>query len=334
MFNASEVLPCEIKSMGSQNADPHLITKMLFFINLVTSGSISTASEKMGVSISSGSRWLSDLEKEIGCTLYRRNNKNAPLTDAGEYLFNHFSAISNKINQLQCELSSFSNEVCGNIRICCTPVYANDYLIPVVTDYLARYPQVNFSINISAYGIQYWKDYDIIIGAVNAFSCQKEKTLPLVRRNLMSEPFITVATPTYLAQHDLPHTPGELLQHRCLYASSLTGGNEWAYEKDGERHFFKIPKSLEVCDSLLLREAVLHHAGIAYLPRYVVQQDIACGRLMVLLREWNTSQWLLNLYYPAPGYLTEGVASFKRFLLERHARYLGSEPLLHACVGA
>ncbi|HDX8866769.1 TPA: substrate binding domain-containing protein [Klebsiella michiganensis] len=239
--------------------------------------------------------------------------------------------MSNEINRLQCELSSFSNGIFGNIRICCTPVYANDYLLPAVTDYLSCYPEVNFSINVSAFGINYWKDYDIIIGAVNAFSCQREQALPLVRLNLMSEPFITVATPTYLAQHGFPCSPGELLRHRCLYASSLTGGNEWAYEKNGEQHFFKIPKSLEVCDSLLLREAVLHHAGIAYLPRYVVAQDIASGRLTVLLGDWNTSQWLLNLYYPAKNHLTECVASFKSFLLERHRQCLGNEFSLHKC---
>ena len=194
---------------------------MQFFVNLVATASISSAVEKMDISISSGSCWLADLEREIGCVLYSRNYKVTPLTDAGEYLFSRFTHISNDINQLSCEHSSFPNEICDNIRICCTSVHVNDYFIPIVADYLARYPQVHFAINLSAFGIHCWKDYDIIIGAVNDVTSQQEQSLPLVRCNLVSEPFITVTTPTYLSHHELPCSPGELQQHRCLYASSL-----------------------------------------------------------------------------------------------------------------
>ena len=86
-------------------------------------------------------------------------------------------------------------------------------------------------------------------------------------------------------------------------------------------------------DSLLLRGAVLRHAGIAYPPRNVVAQDIASGRLTVLLLDWNTLQWLLNLYYPAQSHLTEYAAAFRHFLLERHVQHVDSKQSLHECVG-
>lgn len=299
-------------------SDPHIMTRMMFFVSLVTTGSISSASERMGISVSSGSRWLSDLEKEIGCPLYRRNNKAMPLTDAGDYLYRNFCLIGDKVSQLKNELTHFSTQRRGTIRICCTPVYAEEYLMPVVANYMAVNRQVNISVQVSAFGIQGWKDYDIIIGALNSLSDRLDHELPLVKRNLTSEPFVTVATPDYLLMNGTPSHPSELECHRCLYASSLTGSNDWAYEINNERHFFKIPKSLEVCDSTLLRKAVLSGAGIAYLPEYVVARDIENKKLITLFPEIETARWLLNLYYPARSQITECISSFKHYLTEQH----------------
>lgn len=299
-------------------SDPHIMTRMMFFVNLVTTGSISSAAERMGISISSGSRWLSDLEKEIGCPLYRRNNKSMPLTDAGDYLYRNFCLIGEKVGQLKNELTHFSTQRRGTIRICCTPVYTEQYLMPIVANYLAGNRQVNIAVQVSAFGIQNWKDHDITICAVNALSHQQDQELPLVKRNLIAEPFLTVASPQYLLMNGTPLHPSELVHHRCLFASSLTGSNDWAYEVNNERHFFKIPKSLEVCDSTLLRKSVLSGAGIAYLPEYVVQHDIHEGKLIHLFKEMQTSKWLLNLYYPARNQITECVSSFKHFLIEQH----------------
>lgn len=84
-----------------------------------------------------------------------------------------------------------------------------------------------------------------------------------MKRHLIVKPFVTVASPQYLLMDGTPPHPLELVHHRCLFASSLTGSNDWAYEINNERHFFNIPKSLEVCDSMLLRKSVLSGAGIA-----------------------------------------------------------------------
>lgn len=307
-------------AVESSLSDPYIMTRMLFFVNLVTTGSISSASERMGISVSSGSRWLSDLEKEIGCPLYRRNNKIMPLTDAGEYLFRNFCLIGDKVGKLKKELTHFSTQRRGTIRICCTPVYAEHYLMPVISHYLAGNRHVNFTVNVCAQGIQNWKEYDIIIGAVNSISRPQDGELPLVKRNLMVEPFITVASKEYLLMNGTPQHPSELVNHRCLYANSLTGSNDWAYEINGTCSLVKIPRSLEIGDSNLLRTAVKAGAGIGYLPRYVVTDDLNNNKLVTIFSQWRTSDWLLNIYYPARSQITECVSSFKDYLLEQHKK--------------
>ncbi|MDM3354930.1 LysR family transcriptional regulator [Citrobacter sp. Cb004] len=299
-------------------SDPHIMTRMMFFVSLVTTGSISSAAERMGISISSGLRWLSDLEKGIGCSLYRRNNKAMPLTDAGDYLYRNFCLIGEKVGQLKNELTHFSTQRRGTIRICCTSVYAEQYLMPIVANYLAGNRQANIAVYVSAFGIQSWKDHDIIIGAVNVLSHQRDQELPLVECNLIAEPFVTVASLQYLLMNGTPQHLSELMHHRCLFASSLTGSNDWAYEINNERHFFEIPKSLEACDSTLLRKSVISGAGIAYLPEYVVKRDIRNGKLTCLFKEMKTSKWLLNRYYSVRSQLTAYVSSFKHFLIEQH----------------
>lgn len=75
-------------------SDAHIMTRRIFFGKPITTGSLSFATERMGISVSTLSHGLSDEEKEIGCTLYPRNNKTMPLTDAGDHLYRNLNNLS------------------------------------------------------------------------------------------------------------------------------------------------------------------------------------------------------------------------------------------------
>ncbi len=96
----------------------------------------------------------------------------------------------------------------------------------------------------------------------------------------MRSPFIVVASPEYVKNYGEPDQPADLLRHRCLFAATLTGGNEWIFNRDGETEIIKVPKTLEVADSDLLLQGVKYGAGIGYLPAFLLQNALANGRLL------------------------------------------------------
>lgn len=298
--------------------DPQLVQKMIYYIELIKSGSMSKASENLSVSTSTGSRWLSDLEQELNVQLYNRNDKNNRMTEAGSHLYESFDEVYSSIQILKSELSNFSTEHKGNVRICCTPVYADKVIVPIVSEYLDESPLINIKLTISPRGLEKHKDNDFIISAISGSAISKEDDLNLVRRNLLSERFILVASPKFIARYGEPLRPDELTNFRCLYSKSLSNGNIWNFHKSNEDFKVKLKKSIELSDANMIKNASVNSTGISYLPEFLVKRSIRDGELVPLLTEYETDQWYLNLYYPPQRFMSASVSSFKDAILNKH----------------
>ncbi|WP_413113253.1 LysR family transcriptional regulator [Thaumasiovibrio sp. DFM-14] len=293
-----------------------MLDKMAFFVYVIRSGSISAAARQFSISVSAGSRWLQELETKFGMTLLRRTNRLLTPTPAGQKLFEEFSPLVDSAENLQRSLLDFQDHDKGHINIACTPVYANHYLMEKISQYIRRQPEVTFNITVTPWALDLAGESDLMISANASYQGYQEKDLHLVRRELLQCPFVTVSAAKYLQEHGTPTSPTALSQHRCLYASTLTGSNDWIYSKDLETQMVKIPKSIEVNDSDLLLQGVMSGAGIGYLPRFIVEDKIANNQLISLFESFDTSIWSLNLYYQ-PAHKASAVANhFKAYLLE------------------
>ncbi|WED25825.1 LysR family transcriptional regulator [Vibrio sp. DW001] len=303
---------------GSSIIDPHQLVRMLFFIELINAGSITKAAETMSISTSTGSRWLSDLEDELGIALYQRNNPNERLTEAGSFLYSKFSEITDDIHLMINELTGFTTETRGNIKVCCTPIYAEKVVMPIIGDFVDSNPLVNIQLTMTPRGMDYYKDHDFIISAVSGYASNKDSELLLVRRNLLTQKFITVASPDYIRKYGEPLVPQDLVNHRCLYSKALQNQNQWIFKQNGETIPIRIVKSIEVSDAQMMLSAALHSTGITYLPEFIVQKYIRDGSLVSLLDEYETDDWFLNIYYLPQRFMTHCVKSFKDFFLSNH----------------
>lgn len=310
---------------GSNNNDPNLSGKMDFFVRMVRSGSITAAVEETNLSISTGSRWLSDLEQQLGVKLCLRRGGSFNLTSAGHYLFERFSPISDQTHTLLADMSSFISEPQGKVRICCTPIFAQSALLPIINAFNRLYRKVRFSIDINPYGLKQYQRYDLIINAETSYKPRENNDLPLVKRNLVTAPFVLVASPDYLSCHPTIERPEQLQEHTCLYADSLTHTQQWAFSKstaNSQIELINIPDNLEVSDTNLLFDAAKMGIGIAYLPKYIVEDSIDNGRLVMLLPEYQTASWMLNLYYPDLANIEQGCAFFKDFFMGTFRDYI------------
>ncbi len=278
-----------------------MLDKMAFFVCAIRSGSISAAARKFELSVSAGSRWLRELEQHFGMSLCRRSNRLLTPTAAGQKLLDDFSPLVDRSEQLCRAMQDYQSHDKGQLNLICTPVYANHYLMEKVSCYLMDHPQVLINLKITPWALDLADEADLMISANANYQGYREKDLHLVRREIMRSPFVMVAAASYLARCGAPKTPQQLAQHQCLFASTLTGSNEWIFKQEDEVQIIKVPKSLEVNDSDLLLKSARLGAGIAYLPKFLVKDEIESGSLIPLLTEYETSDWSLNLYYHPPA---------------------------------
>ncbi|PJE79616.1 HTH-type transcriptional regulator PgrR [invertebrate metagenome] len=274
-----------------------MLDKILFFVEVSRLGSISSAADSYGISVATGSRWLYDLEKELELPLLKRKGPHITLTHDGIFLFNRTKMLNDAVYHINQDLLALKKEPSGLIKICCTPIYACDYLLPIMASFSEKYPKIHFQLDVNPFGLESCDRYDITFSALSSYDDHLERNIDKVRKPIMHEPFIVVASPGYLNRCNYPKSPLNLSQHKCLYARSLTVKKEWEFNIDGKITTVRLQDVLEVSDSFLLLKAACLGIGIAYLPRFVVQEKLHCGELVQLFTDIPTSEWMLNMYY-------------------------------------
>ena len=102
------------------------------------------------------------------------------------------------------------------------------------------------------------------------------------------------------------------------------GFHPWEFEKDGVARVVEVDGPLMLDSHALLVEAALHGAGLAYLSEWAIEEQLARGRLVRVLRAWLPAWPGLALYYPGhrlvPASLRALVSVLKEVLPARRAR--------------
>ena len=137
----------------------------------------------------------------------------------------------------------------------------------------------------------------------------------LVARPLFALQEITCAAPAYLARHPAPQTPAELSRHQCLLNTHYSGFEQWLYHR--QHRLERVPVSGQLASNhySLLKKAALSGAGIARLPSYMVQDELADGRLQWLLRDYQTRSTPVFLVHPWQGVLPRRTQALVDYLL-------------------
>ncbi|GAB6260551.1 LysR family transcriptional regulator [Photobacterium sp. CCB-ST2H9] len=294
-----------------------MLDKVVFFLHVVRSGSLSEAAKQYGISASAGSRWLTELEESMGVSLLKRTTRKISPTQAGQRLYDRFSLINSQINDVFNEVQNLSNEDKGLIRVASTPLFAKYYLSQIIGEYVQIHPSINFVVIETAFEVDHVHDVDFAVRANATYRGLQDKDSLLVKRSLLREPLIACCSPQYIAHHGEPVLPDELKSHFCLYATTLVGGNKWIFEQNGEYNSVEIAQTVEADDSEILKNIALAGGGIAYLPYSLVSNDLKEGRLQAILKNYVSSQFELNLYFKPRKYMPARCVNFKDYLIGR-----------------
>jgi len=95
---------------------------------------------------------------------------------------------------------------------------------------------------------------------------------------------LAVAAPSYLASHEAPRVPDDLLHHHCIRFRPPSGKlYRWEFQQRGHDITLDVPGALTLNRVEYMIEAALRGLGIAFVPDRPVNPYIADGRLVQLL---------------------------------------------------
>jgi DNA-binding transcriptional LysR family regulator len=282
------------------------IELMQTFIRIVESGSLSAAAQQLGTTQPTISRRLQTLEQRLGLKLIMRTTHALKLTDDGERCYAQARQLLATWYALEDDLTRASDDPVGTLRVRAPHAFGQDQLIAPLLDYLRRYPRLNVEWMLNDRTPDFMAenvDCAIQVGAPTDTS--------LVAILLAEVPRIVVASPDVLAQH----APVEQVEQLCdLPWLALTSfyRNEVALQRvqDGQPVNLAITPRLSSDSLYAVRKAALAGMGAAIVSAWVVQEDLAAGRLIQLTPEWQAPPLPIWLTYPWASYYPARLTQF------------------------
>ncbi|MBS2132267.1 LysR family transcriptional regulator (plasmid) [Burkholderia thailandensis] len=292
------------------------IQSMRVFIKVAELSSFCKAATALDMGNAVVTRHIAELERSLGARLMNRTTRSLSLTESGQVYLERATQILDDLDELEHLLVARNHEPVGTLRIVAPVVFGLNNLAPALHSYAQRYPRVVPNVTLVDREVNMVEEgFDI--GIVIA---EHVRSASVVMRRLTSGCIAVCATPDYLERHGVPQRPEQLLEHHCLSLPADQGGDACVFTGPGGEAVRVRPTHVAFANNAeMLRQLALLGYGIAILPSYLIERDIASGRLVGLLPEYQLPCVDVHIAYPSRHYLPAKVRTFIDHLIEQFA---------------
>jgi len=289
-------------------------TDLQLFIYTADLGSLSNAARQLDLLPATASASLKRLEQQLNTRLFVRSTRSMRLTPEGSVFLEYSRQALALLNEGQALLNA-DGPVSGHLRLSMPSDVGRNVLLPWLDAFQAHYPQVTLSLQFSDRVIDLFRDpVDV------AFRYGPLDDSTLVSQALAASRRVAVAAPSYLEQHGRPQTPKDLASHNCLLYYLQHGlFNNWRFYSGKTVIDVKVRGDRMSDDASVARTWAIAGIGIAYKSWLDVRQDVAEGRLEILLEQFGGEDTPLNMVYPHRSSMSPSLRALLAFLRARFA---------------
>ncbi len=254
------------------------VGSLALFARVVQHRSFSAAAREAGLAKSAVSRRIADLERALGVRLLHRTTRTLSLTEEGIRVHEHARALVASADAVQDVVGVATGAVRGTLRLNATVAFSQLYLTDAVVRFLALHPEVEVHLSTDE------RLVDVVEGGFDVvFRIGRLTDSSLVARRLGTDRLVVCASSEYLTRAGTPRVPADLLQHACLHYALVPRAAEWRFRQGNRTLEVSTRGPFSCTDGLSLRAALLAGAGLAALPSMLVAEDVAAGRLRLVL---------------------------------------------------
>jgi DNA-binding transcriptional LysR family regulator len=296
---------------------------MSVLIAAVEAGSFSAASRKLGVPLPTISRKVSELEAHLRTRLLVRSTRKLALTDAGAAYLAACKRILEQVGEAERTVTGEYVAPRGDLTLTAPIVFGRLHVLPVVSDFLARFPQINVRMVLSDRDVHLVDDQiDMAVRIGNLPDSSMVATrVGFVRR-------VVCASPAFLAAHGTPAVPADLADLPCVTFDFLAARSAWTFASPDRKLEQSVPVRCRL--SVNTAEAAIDSAiagvGLTRVLSYQAARAVADGKLRLVLREFERDPIPVSLLHAGQGLLPLKMRSFLEFAAPRLRRSLASDP--------
>jgi DNA-binding transcriptional LysR family regulator len=286
--------------------------EMEVFAAVVERGGFSAAAKLFGMTPSAVSKLVTRLEARLGARLINRSTRKLQLTAEGQAFHQRCVTILSDIAEAECEAAA-GRAPRGRVRVNANVAFGNQVLLPLVPAFLAEHPELSIDLVFTDQVVDLIEERADIAIRVAPGPLRGNQ---LMARKIGESAVAVVASPDYLARHGEPRTPAQLVKHNLIgfnFARSVEG---WPFRVDGALISIAAVGNTQVGDGEIARQLAVAGIGLARLGRFHVEAEIAAGRLVTVLDDFNPGdiEVIHAVYLGQGGFVPARMRAFIDFL--------------------
>lgn len=280
------------------------------FAAVMEDGSLARSATRLGVSKSTLSRRIHQLEHHLGQPLLRRQSNRMIATEAGEVFLRYCHQLQQLAQQSHQALDELKEAVSGEITVHVHSIFLRGWFTSCAEAFLARYPGVRLDVRTQGAVPSVGDDRTLCLWLGRVPECGlRQEILGRLSRHLY-------AHPDYLNRRGEPSHPRELAGHDWvdLLGDSMEGLT-LHHDQEGIVDVAPSPSRLRVDQYSMHIDAIARGRGLGVLPDWMVagREQAHPGELMACLETWRPADLPVTLLYPF-GHQPRRVTSFLEML--------------------
>lgn len=289
-----------------------LLNQAQTFLAVVDFGSYTKAADFLGISKAMASLHVKALEEALAVTLLVRSTRALSLTEAGKAFHDEFKDVVRDMEGAFENIMHQGRRISGKLRISTTSEYGERFVLPLIPDFVAQHPGISvcYDVNASLSDLLAEK-LDLVVRLGNLADSSFRS------RKLAQYDIVLVASQAFLRQHPV-RRPADLAAAPWIANSNLSHPTAWTLRSaNGQRVDIAGRAAHQSNSSTAIRAMARSGLGVALLPAWFVEDDLASGALRRILPGHALPQQPINVVFPNSGHLPRKTRAFIDYLCER-----------------
>jgi len=279
----------------------------------VEKGSLTGAAKALNMPLPTVSRKVSELEAYLGTRLIQRSTRKLTLTDAGIAYVAGAKRILEEIDDVERAASGEFTAPRGELVLTAPTLFGTLHMLPIVTDFLAAYPEINVKLLLSNQNLDL---LDERIDLAVRIGLLPDSSMIATRVGEMRT--VVCASPDLLAAHGAPKMPDDLRTIPCI---SFAGAAipAWSFRDPKSKRAFDVPivPRLSVTAGEAVVEAAVRRAGVARVLHYHCAEALRSRKLVRILQDYELEAVPVSLLHAARGQMPLKTRVFLDFVADR-----------------
>jgi DNA-binding transcriptional LysR family regulator len=294
---------------------------MSIVLAVAEAGSLSAAARRQKTPLATVSRKVSELEAHLRTKLFNRSSRALVPTDAGRSYIAAAKRILAEVTEAERAASGEYTTPRGDLVISAPVALGRFYLQPVLTEFLAAFPEVDVQLNLQDRAVSLVEEH---VDVALRLGTLADSSLIAVR--IGETVRVVCASPAYLKSRGTPKSPDDLSVHDMISYPPMQAPTLWRLGRDQSEYSVPVRSRLVVSNIESACDAARAGIGIAEAFSYYVAESIKSGELTPLLQDFWLPPLPVSFVYPPNRFMPIKLRAFLDFTLPRLKSRLGDLP--------